>query len=61
MRGRDLTIERAGADSYGRTLGIVYADGVNLSCLQIENGHAVYQRRYDNGGRVRSDCPGVAE
>jgi endonuclease YncB( thermonuclease family) len=61
MQGRELTIDRAGIDRYGRTLGVVYAAGVNLSCLQVENGHAVYQRRYDNGGRVRADCPTVAE
>jgi endonuclease YncB( thermonuclease family) len=33
MQGRELTLEREGTDWYGRTLGVVYADGVNLSCL----------------------------
>ncbi|RPF70427.1 thermonuclease family protein [Aurantiacibacter spongiae] len=58
MQGR-LTIARAGTDRYGRTLAVVYADGVNLSCAQIEAGQAEYVERWDNGGMVARDCPGV--
>lgn len=57
MKDQALTIERVGVDRYGRTLGMVYAGRRNLSCAQIEAGHAVYVRRYDNGRRVARDCP----
>ncbi len=56
IAGRGLTIERVGQDRYGRTLGVVYADGYNLSCSMISAGHAVYIERWDNGGRVARDC-----
>lgn len=39
-----LTCERVDTDSYGRTVARCEADGVDLSCGQIEAGHAV--RRY---------------
>lgn len=56
IRGRALTIERVGRDRYGRTLGVVYADGVNVSCLMVQARHAGYIERWDNGGRVARDC-----
>jgi micrococcal nuclease len=52
-----LTIERVGQDSYGRTLGVVYVAGRNLSCLMIGAGQAIYRADWDNGGRVAHDCP----
>jgi len=60
MEGKELTIERAGTDRYGRTVAVVYADGENLSCAQLAAGHAVYQARYDNGKLVAQDCPDLA-
>ncbi len=51
-----LTIERVGQDRYGRTLGVVYVDGYNLSCAMISAGHAAYVERWDNGARVARDC-----
>ena len=39
-----LACERVDTDSYGRTVARCEADGVDLSCGQIEAGHAV--RRY---------------
>ncbi|SMQ74285.1 nuclease homologue [Altererythrobacter xiamenensis] len=55
LRGK-LTIERLGKDRYGRTIGAVYADGYNLSCEMILEGHAAYVARWDNGGIVARDC-----
>jgi len=60
VRGKKLTVERAGTDRYGRTIAVIFADGVNLSCHQLETGHAVYQRRYDTGKLVARDCPALA-
>ena len=57
IRDKQLTIERTGVDRYGKTLGVVYADGANLSCPQLEAGHAKYVGRYDTGKRVAKDCP----
>jgi endonuclease YncB( thermonuclease family) len=59
-RGR-LTIERISLDRYGRTLAVVYAQGINLSCTLIASGHAIYRRDWDNGGRIARDCPAVAQ
>lgn len=52
-----LAIARLGTDPYGRTLGMVYARGVSLSCRQIEAGKAAYVARWDNGYRVARECP----
>ena len=59
MRGA-LTIRRLGTDRYGRTLGVVYADGVNLSCHQLATGNAIYRRDWDDQGAVRADCSDLA-
>ncbi len=56
MQGRLLSIRRMGTDHYGRTLGVVYADGTNLSCAQMEAGQAIYRGDWDDGGAVRRDC-----
>lgn len=56
VQGRRLTIDRVGTDAYGRTLGVVYADGEDLSCVMLAAGQAVYVARWDNGGRVARDC-----
>lgn len=60
MRGQALTIERLGTDRYGRTIGVVRAGRVNLSCRMIELGQAEYVARWDNGGMVARDCPATA-
>jgi micrococcal nuclease len=55
-----IAITRLGIDRYGRTLAIVLAGGVNLSCRQLERRQAIYKQRWDNGGQVASACPRVA-
>jgi len=60
LAGSPLAIERIGRDRYGRTLATVSAGSVDLSCAQLRAGQAIYKPRWDNGGRVRAICPGVA-
>jgi len=60
IAGKPLTIERVGKDRYGRTLGVIYAGGQNVSCTLIDGGYAIYVEKWDNGGLVRGDCPEVA-
>ena len=60
VEGAELTIERLGRDRYGRTLAVVYADGVNIACAQLAAGQAWYVERWDDGGMVFADCPSLA-
>jgi len=60
MADQKLSIRRVGKDHYGRTLGMVYAGGQNLSCAQLSAGHAIYRADWDNGGAVRRECPSLA-
>jgi micrococcal nuclease len=55
-----ITVDRVGRDRNGRTLAIVHAGGVNLSCQQLERRQAIYKPRWDNGKRVASECPALA-
>lgn len=56
IEGRDLSMRRVGTDRYGRTLAVVYADALNLSCAMVAAGHAEYIARWDNGGLVAAEC-----
>lgn len=49
--GKRLTIERHGRDRWGRTLAYVWANGANLSCVQIRRKMAVYVPKWNTGGR----------
>jgi len=60
VAGKRLTIVRLGRDRYGRTLGVVYADGENVACAQLEAGQAFYIERWDDDGLVAADCPDLA-
>jgi micrococcal nuclease len=44
-------------DRFGRTVAVVYAGGVNLSCWQLQRAQAVYKPRWDNGRRIAKACP----
>lgn len=57
VAGAELRIVRLGVDFYGRTLGAVYADGVNIACSQLASGQADYIERWDNQRIVARDCP----
>lgn len=55
----DLTIDRVGEDHYGRTLARVAGVKGDLSCWQLQHGHAVYKADWDNGLRIARTCPGA--
>lgn len=52
-----LSIIRLGEDRYGRTLALVRAEGVDLSCHQLATGNAVYVKRWDDRQAVARTCP----
>lgn len=51
-----LKIDRVGTDRYGRTLALVSGSRGDLSCWQLERGHAIYKPNWDNGGRLQRIC-----
>lgn len=51
-----LLIRRMGRDRYGRTLAMVSAGGADLSCHQLQQGHAIYVERWDNRRAVAQSC-----
>jgi endonuclease YncB( thermonuclease family) len=56
IAGKRLTIRRLGRDRYGRTLAVVYADGVNIACHQLRTGNAEYRERWDNKRVIGREC-----
>ena len=52
-----LRVNRIGSDRYGRTLALVYAGRLNLSCYQLRARAAVYKPHWDNGRRLARECP----
>lgn len=52
-----LTVRRIGQDRYGRTLALVAAGGVDLSCHQLSHGQAIYVRKWDNRRALARTCP----
>ena len=56
MMSGSMSVRRLGVDRYGRTLALVYSNGVNVACEQIRRGKAVYVRRWDTGGRLAAEC-----
>jgi micrococcal nuclease len=56
IENSEVKIERVGVDRYGRTLATIYAEGRNVACDLISQGHAQYVQRWDDGGRVAADC-----
>ena len=51
-----ITLRRFGTDHYGRTLALVSARGVDLSCWQLSHGQAIYKRSWDNEGQLARIC-----
>lgn len=52
--GKTVTIENKGEDQYGRVLGIVYIDGMNVNEYMVRNGLAWYYRHFVNDPRLDS-------
>ncbi|WP_343228580.1 thermonuclease family protein [Sphingomonas colocasiae] len=51
-----VRIDRVARDRYGRTIAVVYAGGLDLSCAQLKAGHAIYRQDWDNGRRIGRTC-----
>jgi endonuclease YncB( thermonuclease family) len=53
-----VTVQVFGTDLYLRRLAIVRAGkaGVNLSCLQLHSGNAIYHASWDTGRRIAKEC-----
>ncbi|AMK24456.1 MULTISPECIES: thermonuclease family protein [unclassified Sphingobium] len=51
-----ITIVPVARDANGRTVAIVYAGGLNMSCEQIRKGMAVYKPAWDMGRRLAKEC-----
>lgn len=43
-------------DRFGRTVALVWAGTVNLSCWQLQASQALYKPQWDNGGLVAREC-----
>jgi micrococcal nuclease len=56
IRGGVIAITRLGKDRYGRTIGQVSVDGLDLSCMQIGAGGTEYVERWDNEHRTAGAC-----
>ena len=46
VAGKTVGVDEIELDSYGRTVGIVYLEGININLLMVESGHAWWYRHY---------------
>lgn len=51
-----VTYQSVTLDRYGRTVALVWAGRVNLSCWQLQRSQAIYKPHWDNGGLVARAC-----
>jgi len=56
VRSGAITVQPVTHDRYGRTVAMVWAGGVNLSCWQLQHAQAIYKSRWDDGGRIGKAC-----
>ena len=52
VEGRTVLIVERGHDAYGRVLGRVYADALDVNAEQVRSGHAWVFRRYTDDARL---------
>ncbi|MFV0418714.1 MAG: thermonuclease family protein [Dysgonomonas sp.] len=45
---KTVTIHKKGTDRYGRVLGVLYIDGVNINEVLVRNGLAWHYKHYSN-------------
>lgn len=43
-------------DLYGRTVALVYAGRVNVSCAQLASGNAIFKPLWDSGHHIAKEC-----
>jgi|GEM_PF-1307714 len=53
----EMQIERITTDHYGRTIAAVAGNSGDLSCHQLDAGHAIYKANWDNHMRIARTCP----
>jgi len=51
VRYQPVTVDR-----FGRTVAVVYAGRMNLSCWQLQRGQATYKPNWDNGRLIARAC-----
>ncbi|WP_242129910.1 thermonuclease family protein [Sphingobium sp. Sx8-8] len=51
-----ITIVPVARDTSGRTVAIIYAGGLNMSCEQLRKGMAIYRPAWDSGRRLAKEC-----
>jgi len=56
LRSGSVRYEPVTVDRYGRTVAVVWAGSINLSCWQLSQGQAIYKPQWDNGGIIARDC-----
>jgi endonuclease YncB( thermonuclease family) len=56
VEGRRVTIQIVSRDKYGRPVGPIWADGMNVACAQLRGGYAEYKSKWDNGRRTARAC-----
>ena len=56
VRGGPVRYQSVIVDRFGRQVAVVWAGGINLSCWQLQNGHAVYKPKWDNGRLIAREC-----
>lgn len=54
IAGREVGIDKRGQDAFGRTLGVVIIDGVDVNRAQVADGWAWVFRRYTNDPSLRA-------
>jgi endonuclease YncB( thermonuclease family) len=52
--GKTVIVEKNDEDQYGRVLGVVYVDGMNVNEYMVRNGLAWYYRHFVNDPRLDS-------
>jgi micrococcal nuclease len=56
VRSGRVTYRIVTTDRYGRSVALVWAGSVNLSCWQLRRRYAAYVAKWDNGGLVAGAC-----
>jgi micrococcal nuclease len=56
LRNRRVTYVIVTTDRFGRYVVEAWAGRVNLSCWQLQRGHAIYKPNWDNGRLIASAC-----
>jgi endonuclease YncB( thermonuclease family) len=56
MRLGPISYQPITVDRYGRTVAVVWAGRLNLSCWQLRQGQAIYKANWDNGGIIARQC-----